>query len=84
VNSLSRPEDPRVVEQANAHYGSVSTIAPHVALSVTGFDAQMRGTPMVGEHTREILEELGYPPADIEDLHQRRIVRSPAPRVKQR
>jgi len=30
--------------------------------------------PTTGEHTDQILEELGYLPGEIEDLHQRRIV----------
>jgi len=33
-----------------------------------------RRAPTTGEHTDRILEELGYSPADIADLHQRRIV----------
>jgi crotonobetainyl-CoA:carnitine CoA-transferase CaiB-like acyl-CoA transferase len=38
---------------------------------------QERPTQMVGEHTREILGELGYDDAAIDDLGARRIVTWP-------
>jgi crotonobetainyl-CoA:carnitine CoA-transferase CaiB-like acyl-CoA transferase len=38
---------------------------------------QERAAPMVGEHTREILDELGYDAAAIDDLGARRVVTWP-------
>jgi crotonobetainyl-CoA:carnitine CoA-transferase CaiB-like acyl-CoA transferase len=78
ANALPSGEDAPVITQADRHYGDVTSLAPHVRLSRTGF-REMGGCPLVGEHTREILTALGYSTAEIEDLHLRRIVRSPAP-----
>jgi crotonobetainyl-CoA:carnitine CoA-transferase CaiB-like acyl-CoA transferase len=38
---------------------------------------QERATPMLGEHTREILGELGYDEAAIDELHADAVVSSP-------
>jgi crotonobetainyl-CoA:carnitine CoA-transferase CaiB-like acyl-CoA transferase len=38
---------------------------------------QDRPTPMVGEHTREILGELGYDDAAMDDLGTRKVVTWP-------
>jgi crotonobetainyl-CoA:carnitine CoA-transferase CaiB-like acyl-CoA transferase len=38
---------------------------------------QERATPMVGQHTREILAELGYADAAVDDYYARRIVTWP-------
>jgi crotonobetainyl-CoA:carnitine CoA-transferase CaiB-like acyl-CoA transferase len=38
---------------------------------------QQRAAPMVGEHTREILEQLGYDDAAMDDLRARKVVTWP-------
>jgi CoA:oxalate CoA-transferase len=37
--------------------------------------AVRRPPPLLGEHTDEVLGELGYTPADIASLHERGVVR---------
>ena len=37
-----------------------------------------RPTPLLGQHTREILAELGYTPREVEDLHERGVVKTEA------
>ena len=56
-----------VAEAVHTTLGPVKTIGPPVKLSVTPANLR-RGAPLMGEHTREILEELGYPAAEIEAL----------------
>jgi crotonobetainyl-CoA:carnitine CoA-transferase CaiB-like acyl-CoA transferase len=38
---------------------------------------QERATPMLGEHTREILTELGYDDASVDDYRARGVVTWP-------
>ena len=51
----------------------------------TGYVASTDGAaartfaPRLGEHTREILAEHGFPEAEVEALHASGVVRSPAP-----
>ncbi|MCP5031281.1 MAG: CoA transferase, partial [Actinomycetia bacterium] len=42
-------------------------------------EAPLEVGPYIGEHTREILTELGYEPATINDLLESKIVASPVP-----
>ena len=64
--------------------------APHPTLGTVrqlGSPMRFSGTPVrrdtagprLGEQTDPILEELGYAPADIEDLHARGVVSAPLP-----
>ena len=36
---------------------------------------RVRPTPLLGEHTDEVLRELGYPAAEIEALHEDGVVK---------
>ena len=56
-----------VAEVVHTTLGPVKTIGPPVKLTATPANLR-RGAPLMGEHTREILEELGYPAAEIEAL----------------
>ena len=38
-----------------------------------------RPTPLLGEHTREVLEELGYTPDEISELYELGVVKTEAP-----
>ncbi|MDG7041878.1 MAG: CoA transferase [Nitrososphaerota archaeon] len=53
--------------------GSMRTVAYPANFTLSG-SAQYRRPPMLGEHTDEILESLGYGPAKIEDLRKRNII----------
>ncbi len=56
-----------VVEANHSRLGSVKTLGPPVKFSATPPGVR-RGAPLLGEHTREILSELGYSDAEIERL----------------
>lgn len=53
--------------------GTVPVVGPPVALSDTPGQLR-RAPPALGEHTREILEELGVDPSEVRDLVSRGIV----------
>jgi crotonobetainyl-CoA:carnitine CoA-transferase CaiB-like acyl-CoA transferase len=56
-----------VVEQPHPSLGTLRTVAQPLALTKTP-PAYRRPPPAVGEHSREILAELGLAPAEIEAL----------------
>jgi crotonobetainyl-CoA:carnitine CoA-transferase CaiB-like acyl-CoA transferase len=56
-----------VVDVEHARLGRVRALGPAVKVSGTSA-ASRRGAPVLGEHTREVLRELGYAAADIEAL----------------
>lgn len=59
--------------------GAIRTIDSPITLpDVT--KTRARGAPELGEHTRDVLSEVGYAAAEIADLLARRIVAEPAPR----
>ncbi|HKZ72996.1 MAG TPA: CoA transferase [Steroidobacteraceae bacterium] len=56
-------------------YGGTLQIGPCVSLSATSLDPSDRDhIPALGEHTRDLLPELGYAPADIDALYARKVV----------
>jgi crotonobetainyl-CoA:carnitine CoA-transferase CaiB-like acyl-CoA transferase len=58
--------------------GEVKTIG--VPVKFTGTPAGVRrGAPLLGEHTREVLQSLGYAAAEIESLLRSGAVAAPAP-----
>jgi crotonobetainyl-CoA:carnitine CoA-transferase CaiB-like acyl-CoA transferase len=62
-----------VVEQEHAALGMVRTVAQPLALTATP-PSYRRPPPAVGEHSREILSELGLDTQAIEDLARSGVV----------
>ncbi len=56
-----------VAETHHSRLGSVRTIGPPVKFSETP-GGVARGAPLLGEHTREVLEEIGYDANEIKAL----------------
>ena len=56
-----------IVEAPHGRLGPVKTLGAPVKFSETPA-AVRRGAPMLGEHTREVLAEHGYAPAEIDKL----------------
>ena len=64
-----------VVEVEHSKLGPVRTIGFPVKFSDTPVSVE-RGAPLLGEHTREVLTELGYAGEEIEELMGRGAVRA--------
>ncbi len=56
-----------VVDVPHRRLGKVKTIGAAVKLSATP-GAVLRGAPLLGQHTREVLREYGYSEPRIQDL----------------
>ena len=56
-----------VVEVAHSRLGKTKTLGAAVKFSAAPSGVK-RGAPVLGEHTREVLREYGYPDADIDAL----------------
>ena len=67
-----------VAEYPHPILGRVRQFGSLVTFSDTPCE-QSRATPMCGQHTREILGELGYEPTAIDDLGERGVVSWPGP-----
>jgi crotonobetainyl-CoA:carnitine CoA-transferase CaiB-like acyl-CoA transferase len=73
-------QDPDLTRLGTIHcaehpqFGVVKQIGPLVRLSAAA-PAVRRHAPLPGEHTDAILSELGYSPADVAGLRDRRIVK---------
>jgi itaconate CoA-transferase len=53
-------------KQVGSPAGAIDALAPPFNLS--GFEPRMDPVPALGEHTRSLLQELGYARAEIETL----------------
>lgn len=50
-------------------------VGPGPAVKISGFEPEpLRGAPALGQHTEEILQELGHTPEEIEDLRTARAI----------
>ncbi len=58
--------------EVDSPVGKLSTLLPPA--NVEGLDPVLKGIPDVGQHTRKILEELGYSPIDFERLKEQEVV----------
>ena len=65
-----------VVEQKHPQAGTIRTVAQPLALEKTP-PSYRRPPPMTGEHSREILRELGLPDADVARLLAAGIISTP-------
>ena len=63
-----------VVEVEHSKLGPVRTIGFPVKFSGTPVSVE-RGAPLLGEHTREVLAELGYSDDEIEEFIRSGVVR---------
>ncbi|MCF8609179.1 CoA transferase [Gordonia sp. HY285] len=73
----SLAETGQVVEQHHPEYGWCREVGVTIRLSDT--PGAVRGpSPLLGQHTREVLTELGYPVAAIDDMVERGVCREPA------
>ncbi|MEV5647089.1 CoA transferase [Nocardia sp. NPDC052254] len=70
-------ETGQVVEQHHPEYGWCREVGVTIRLSDT--PGAVRGpSPLLGQHTREVLTELGYPTTAIDELVERGVCREPA------
>lgn len=58
-------------------FGDLSSVGR--VLRIAGCDAALRPGPWIGEHSREILREVGLPEAEVERLYAAGLVASPVP-----
>ncbi|MCZ6615479.1 MAG: CoA transferase [Chloroflexi bacterium] len=67
-------ENNMVIETEHPVAGRVSTIANPVRLSAAAPDPQPRPAPLLGEHTDEVLGELGYSADEVDSLRGEGVV----------
>ncbi len=67
-----------VVEYGSPPAGPMTFLGNSVLLENTA-PVQGRPTPFLGEHNRELLGEIGYSSAEIEELHRKEVVRTEEP-----
>jgi crotonobetainyl-CoA:carnitine CoA-transferase CaiB-like acyl-CoA transferase len=67
-----------VVEYGSPPAGPMTYLGNSVLLGDTA-PVRGRATPFLGQHNREILDELGYSSAEVEELHRKEVVRTEEP-----
>ena len=73
LNDLALIADGTVHRVDHPDYGHVTYLGPLFRFSRSRREAKRRA-PLFGEHTRELLAELGYDCASIEDLFDKKVV----------
>jgi len=73
-----------IVEMEHPVRGKVRTLRPPMEFSGSPRPSSFRHPPIVGEHTREILLELGYPLQEIEKLESQGVIGIPLPSMLER
>jgi crotonobetainyl-CoA:carnitine CoA-transferase CaiB-like acyl-CoA transferase len=69
-----RRRDGRVEEYQHPHWGAVVDVAVMVRLSEAK-ERPSRPAPEIGQHTREVLGELGYADGEVDELFSEGVVR---------
>src|SRR5947209_7477958 len=70
-------ESGTIVEVDHKQRGPYLTVGSPMKFS--GFKPTITGSPLLGEHTDEVLAQLGYGPEQIAKLHQAEVVGPPPP-----
>ena len=63
-----------IVEVQQEERGSYLTVG--CPMKFSGFTPEITGSPLLGEHTDEVLSELGYSAEQIAELHRKKVVGS--------
>jgi alpha-methylacyl-CoA racemase len=72
VNDVSEGvEDPQVAHRGGLAAADGSPLGPGPAIRVSGHRREIRPAPALGEHTVEVLEELGISAAEVAELRAR-------------
>jgi crotonobetainyl-CoA:carnitine CoA-transferase CaiB-like acyl-CoA transferase len=74
LHDPERRRDGRVEEYEHPRWGTTQDVAVLVRLSAAG-ERPGRPAPEIGQHTREILGDLGYPEDDVDALFSEGVVR---------
>ena len=61
-----------IVEVDHKVYGKYLTVGSPIKFS--DLKPEITGAPLLGEHTDDVLVELGYSPAEIKSLHEKSVV----------
>jgi formyl-CoA transferase len=72
ANDPSLRESGTITEVAHKERGSYLTVGSPI--KVSEMKPEITASPLLGEHTDEVLESLGYTSAQIANLHQQQAV----------
>ena len=72
ANDPSLRESGTIAEVQHKERGSYLTVGSPIKFS--DMKPEITGSPLLGEHTDEVLESLGYSSAQIANLHQQQAV----------
>ena len=61
-----------IVEVPHPKLGKYLTVGSPIKFS--GMDVEVKASPLLGEHTSEVLQDLGYTPEQIKALQEARAV----------
>ena len=73
-NDKSLRESGSIVEVEQIERGKYLTIG--MPMKFSDFKPTIKGAPLLGEHTDEVLQELGYSVQDIIKLREKKVVSS--------